>query len=79
MCQRSLSPAESRGKEQGGVLSSALSKVEETEVLGWMRCFRQVFPVMVIDSLSLSRGGDLSLPLPSLLSTLVVWQGRSHC
>lgn len=82
ICQRSLClqlRAEGSSRKVPCLLHP--SEQEETKVWGWMRYFRQVFLIMVIDSLcSLSAGWkEPSSPLPSLLSTLVEWQGCTHC
>lgn len=67
ICQRSLClqlRAEGRSRKVSRPLYS--SEQEETKGLGWMRCFRQVFPIMVIDSLSsLSVGAERAQLSPS--------------
>lgn len=68
ICQRSLClqlGAEGRSRKVSCLLHS--SEREETKLLVWMRCFRHVFPAMVIDSLSsLSAGVERAQLSPSI-------------
>lgn len=79
VCQRSLSPEQREGAGRCPVLCPQQGRGDGG--FGEDEMFQAGFSNhgYRFPFLSLSRSGEPSLPLPSLLSTLVGWRGRSHC